>query len=150
VLRWQNTETSIRYALSVTANNFVAYGNLGVYYAERREHEWANRCYRAALVIQPGSRYDWNDLAIDLINQGKYQEAVFSCQAALQVDPTWPSPHSTLGQPTTAEIEMLLLDPMAGLLLKLAEKDLEPLRQNNLWVLARLQQQAAAEAARAA
>jgi len=97
IMHWQNTETLFQHALKVTTNNFVAYNSLGFYFRDLRECKQAERCYRAAIIANPGGQYSWHGLASVLIDQQKYEEAAADCQVALQLDPGMAQAHATLG-----------------------------------------------------
>ena len=97
VLLWQNTETLFRHALAATTNSFVAYNNLGFYFADCKETAQAERCLRASLAIEPSCYQARNKLGSVCIDQGKYVEAVTHCEMALKLNPKMAEAHGTLG-----------------------------------------------------
>jgi tetratricopeptide (TPR) repeat protein len=97
VKKWQDTETLFRYALSVTTNNFIAYTNLGFYYANLHDNAQAMSCFQSALGINPEWAFSWAGMGKVLAEQGKFPEAISNCQTALRLDPRLAEPHGTIG-----------------------------------------------------
>jgi protein O-mannosyl-transferase len=97
VMYWQNTETLFRHAIAVTSRNASAYVTLGRYFGRLREGQQAERCYRTALGLDPRSHTAWNNLACVLIDQGRFEEGLASCQQALRSAPTFAEAHNNLG-----------------------------------------------------
>ena len=94
---WQNSDTLFHRALAVTENNYVAYNNLGYYFADKGEWEKAKDCYRAALQINSTSQHAWNDLGAVLAAQNRYAEAITNYQNALKIAPGFAGAHNNLG-----------------------------------------------------
>ncbi|MCX6927392.1 MAG: tetratricopeptide repeat protein [Verrucomicrobia bacterium] len=94
---WRNTETLFQHALAVTRGNIIAHNSLGFYYTALGNAEEAKRAFRAALADQPSCQYSWQGLAMALVEQQQYNEAIAACQEALKIDPLLAPAHSTIG-----------------------------------------------------
>jgi tetratricopeptide (TPR) repeat protein len=97
LMYWQNTETLFRHAIAISSDNFIAWNNLGFYFAEFHESKQAEQCLRAALAFKPGNFYSLEKLASVFIDEGRYAEAETGARKALEVNPRMSAAHRTLG-----------------------------------------------------
>jgi protein O-mannosyl-transferase len=94
---WHSGETLFRHAVGVTANNYVAYNNLGLGLEAQGQVEEAILNYRNALEINPRSHDALNDLGNALAGQQKYAEAIACLESALRLQPQFAEAHNNLG-----------------------------------------------------
>jgi tetratricopeptide (TPR) repeat protein len=94
---WQDTESLFRHALAVTQNNYLAFNNLGLYFAEHGQWELAKKYYRAALQIAPNYEAARNNLAAALVNDKNYPEGIAMLEEALHINPHSADIESNLG-----------------------------------------------------
>jgi Flp pilus assembly protein TadD len=97
LLYWQDTGALFRHALAVTRNNYVAWNNLGFYFAQQGQLEMAKKCYRAASEIAPTFPGARNNLGATLVYQRRYEEAIVALQDALSLNPRSAETESNLG-----------------------------------------------------
>jgi ribosomal protein S12 methylthiotransferase accessory factor len=60
---------------------------LGFCYYKLKRHEEAVRCFRKAVEIEPESALDWSNLAANLRDLGRRDEAIEMYHRALALDP---------------------------------------------------------------
>ncbi|HSA10026.1 MAG TPA: tetratricopeptide repeat protein [Candidatus Paceibacterota bacterium] len=94
---WRDSEALFRHAVQVTANNYLAYNNLGFYLNGRGRTSEAMENYRMALKINPAYEDALNNLGYALAGQKKFAEAVPLYEAALRVRPNHAEVHNNLG-----------------------------------------------------
>ena len=95
---WQNSETLYQRAIDVTADNYLAQGNLGQYLLripERRAD--AVDHLETALRIEPDYAEAHNNLGVCLINAGLYEAAIPHFEAVLRFQPNYAEPLNNLG-----------------------------------------------------
>jgi protein O-mannosyl-transferase len=97
---WKNSVTLFSHAAAVTANNDVAYLNLGVALAAQGRTDEAIASFNRALAAKPfdsGVQYDvYNNLGAALARQGKTDEAISYYQKALLLSPELAEAHFNL------------------------------------------------------
>jgi len=84
---WRNNFTLYEHALKVTANNYVAYNNLGAAFQSEGMLEEAIGHYRRALRIRPDYFFTHCNLGSALQSQGRFSEAAGHYQYALGLKP---------------------------------------------------------------
>jgi tetratricopeptide (TPR) repeat protein len=94
---WKNSATLFQQALKVTANNYLAYNNLGNVLDRERKVKQAIAHYVKALQINPNFPSAHNNLGNALAGQGKMDEATAHYVKALQINPNFPKAHYNLG-----------------------------------------------------
>jgi tetratricopeptide (TPR) repeat protein len=94
---WKDSETLFRRAVAVTANNHLAFNNLGFTLSEQGRKGEATEMYRAALAIKPDYADALNNLGHALAGDRKYGEAIEHYRRALRVDPGLVEAHNNLG-----------------------------------------------------
>jgi protein O-mannosyl-transferase len=86
---WQTTESLFQHAISVTANNLLAHGNLGVYYGKQGQLEKAAFHLDAVLRQRPkdgGARYALGNV---YLQQGRKENALREYRVAAQDPKQW-------------------------------------------------------------
>jgi Tfp pilus assembly protein PilF len=81
---WQNSETLFRHTLTVTKANYLAYYNLGEYYARQGRYDEAMENCRKALQISPHYSDALNNFGVVLALTGKPDEAVVQIREAIR------------------------------------------------------------------
>jgi tetratricopeptide (TPR) repeat protein len=76
---------------------WMAYNNLGVYYAEHGKLNKAMALYAESLRIKPTYPDACNNLGVALAKQGRIEEAITYYIKALKIDPRFPRAHNNLG-----------------------------------------------------
>ncbi len=95
--RWRNTDTLFSHAAKVTVNNHVAYGNLGLYFADEGNLKVGGALSHAALRIAPRSGQVQNNLGLLLEKQGWLAEAAGHYLAAQRAHPGLAESYNNLG-----------------------------------------------------
>ena len=83
---WKNSETLSRRALQVTTDNYLAYDELGTYYAEHGRTEEAIENLQKCLAIRRWFE-PLHNLGLALAGQGHYTRAILFYKEALQLRP---------------------------------------------------------------
>jgi protein O-mannosyl-transferase len=94
---WKNTETLFKHAAAVTPNNFLAYSNLGYYFAGKGQTLEAMKYYRAAIKINPAIAETHKNLGIVLERTGQLNEAVEEYNEGIRLAPQNFGVHFDLG-----------------------------------------------------
>jgi tetratricopeptide (TPR) repeat protein len=94
---WQNSETLWRHTIACTADNELAYYNLGTFYMRNGRLDSAGACYQEAARLEPDYPNVRNNLGSVLVRQGKADEAIVQFQKALQIKPNYATAHHNLG-----------------------------------------------------
>jgi protein O-mannosyl-transferase len=94
---WRNSEALFSHAVQITERNYLAYNNLGFYFAHRGKPLEAMENYRKALEINPAYEDALNNMGYALAGQKKPLEALPYYQAALSVRPNHVEVHNNLG-----------------------------------------------------
>jgi tetratricopeptide (TPR) repeat protein len=94
---WMNSLTLFEHAIQVTENNYMAYGILGMEYADRGDLEKAVSLYQSALNVNPKFTLARNGLGVALARQGKQAAAVDQFTWAIQIKPGNATAHFNLG-----------------------------------------------------
>jgi hypothetical protein len=87
VCHWRNNFTLYEHALKVTANNYVAYNNLGAAFQSEGMFDEAIDHYQRALRIRPDYFFAHCNLGSALQSQGRFSEAAGHYQYALGLKP---------------------------------------------------------------
>lgn len=93
---WQNSETIFKAALDQNEENFLAHNNLGVFYAERKRFEEADRHYKKVVELNPTYAPGLNNWGSSLARRKRWEEAEFYFKKALLYDPSLESARSNL------------------------------------------------------
>ena len=83
---WRNSIT-LWHAMSVTEDNFIAYGGLGAELAQQGKYDEAIVYLTKALQINPNYPAAHFDMGRILARQGKFNEAIEHFQQALRIEP---------------------------------------------------------------
>ncbi len=94
---WKSSVGLFQHALEATANNFVAYNDLGSAIEKQGRAEEAIACYRKALRIKPDFVLAQSNLGAALGKQGKLQEGVAHLREALRLKPDHADAQNNLG-----------------------------------------------------
>jgi len=94
---WKNSETLFRHAVKVTANNYLAWNNLGFYFAAKNRDAEAKEAYRESLRINPNYADAHNNLGHALAVEKKYTEALEHYRIALRANPNNLEIHNNFG-----------------------------------------------------
>jgi tetratricopeptide (TPR) repeat protein len=94
---WHDSQTLFQRAVDVTANNYLAYNNLGYYLSGKGKLEQAKENYLKSIAINPLYQDALNNLGFALAGERKYSEAIPYYEAALRVSPNHPEIHNNLG-----------------------------------------------------
>jgi tetratricopeptide (TPR) repeat protein len=103
---WRNSETLFRHALAVTKNNYVAYCNLGMFFADQGRMEEAEGCFASAVKANPDYAPALNDLGAALLHKGLVEDAAACIQRSIQLAPADVSSHFNLGQVHVAQAKL--------------------------------------------
>lgn len=90
---WKNSISLFSHALQATKDNFVAHNNLGLALSADGKYEEAIAHYREAIKINPYADLSYFNLVVDLIKQGRIEEAI----AVIKINPDQQKAHSHLG-----------------------------------------------------
>jgi Flp pilus assembly protein TadD len=93
---WKNSVTLFQQALKVTANNYLAYNNLGNVLDREGKVNQAIDHYVKALQINPNFPSAHYNLGYALSRQGKIDEAIAHYSKALQINPDSAGTHNNL------------------------------------------------------
>jgi tetratricopeptide (TPR) repeat protein len=93
---WNNTIALFQHALSITADNSVARGNLGTAYRDQGQFDQAMDHYQRAVDLNPYTRLSQNELGILLAERGRLVEAIGHFQAVLRLNPLDPDAYGNL------------------------------------------------------
>jgi len=94
---WKDSETLFRHALSVTRDNWLAHGNLGVVLEEAGREPEAIAQYEQALQIQPGYPQAQYNLGNALSKMGRLGEAMEHWNQAVRLNPDFAEARYNLG-----------------------------------------------------
>jgi Flp pilus assembly protein TadD len=94
---WQNSAVLFHHAAGVTTGNFIAYNQLGMYWADRHDLQKAEQWYQLSLASNPKFAESWNNLGCVRVEQGQFDQAVSYMQEALRLDPGLTAAHNSLG-----------------------------------------------------
>lgn len=94
---WKNSVTLFQQALKVTANNYLAYNNLGNVLEREGKVKQAIDHYVKALQFNPNFPSAHYNLGHALARQGKMDEAIAHYVKALQINPNFLKAHNNLG-----------------------------------------------------
>jgi tetratricopeptide (TPR) repeat protein len=97
VKHWQNSVTLFNHTLNVTANNFVAYNQLGLALYDQGKFQEAISLFGIALKIKPDYFETHNNLGAALAQQGKTEEALAHFSKALEKKPDSAEVYNNLG-----------------------------------------------------
>jgi tetratricopeptide (TPR) repeat protein len=100
---WQSTESLMRHALAVTADNFVAHGNLGAALAAERRFDEAIEQFETGLRLLPRSADLHYNLGWTLTLSGRFTNAEPHYRAALDLRPDHAPTHTGLAQVLLAQ-----------------------------------------------
>jgi Tfp pilus assembly protein PilF len=94
---WENDRTLFGHALSVTKNNYVACINLGYWYSNRGNVQYALKLYHGALEMAPDDPTALYDVGNALARYRDWNEAIDDYRRALQIMPDQPDILNNLG-----------------------------------------------------
>ncbi len=97
VILWRNSITLFEHTLSVTANNYLIYNNLGVTLARQGKDQKAFLQYQKALEINPRYADAHYNLGKLLARQSKDEEAMVQFMESLRIKPEKKEAHNDLG-----------------------------------------------------
>ncbi len=95
---WQNSEALFRHALAVTSGNFMAHQGLGEELTRIGRDAEAKQEFATALGLYPKLPSARNNLAVILLREGRYDEALNMLQAVLVEAPDLVITHFNLAQ----------------------------------------------------
>jgi tetratricopeptide (TPR) repeat protein len=84
-------------SLNIDSSNAECWSNRGLVAAATGQHDFALRCYLAALELAPTFADAHNNLAVALQAEGALEEAIEHYQTALTIDPSLADVHVNLG-----------------------------------------------------
>ncbi|HET7343754.1 MAG TPA: tetratricopeptide repeat protein [Methylomirabilota bacterium] len=84
---WRDATTLYTHAIRVTADNWLAWNNLGMQYLEARQPEVALACFRKAASIRPDYSHAWHNAGVAQTQLGQLPAALASYERALDLDP---------------------------------------------------------------
>ena len=84
---WRDTNTLFTHSVTVNANNWLAWHQLGLYYVSRNQLDAADAMYQRALRLRPNSSVVNYNYANNLARQGRLDEAEAHFQRALKTHP---------------------------------------------------------------
>lgn len=93
---WRNSETLWRHALAVTRDNFLAYNNLGLVHASRKESREAVTCYLEAIRANPKYMKAYANLGTEYVRLRNPKAAIEAFHQALALAPQEPLLHKNL------------------------------------------------------
>jgi protein O-mannosyl-transferase len=94
---YDNNETLFHYTLTKNPNTWLAYNNLGLALAEKKQYEEAMQCYQKAFELKPDFVYAYNNLGLLLTKQGRYPEAIKYFQTAIHYSSSYAEAYVNLG-----------------------------------------------------
>lgn len=94
---WRNTETLFTRAVAVTKDNYLAYNNLGFYFAKHGRSAEAITHYQASVRLKPDYEEALNNLGHALAEQGRNADALPLLEAALRIKPRHPEVNNNYG-----------------------------------------------------
>ena len=97
VMLWRNSIMLFKHTLSVTADNYLIYNNLGVTLARQGKDQEAFLHYEKALEINPRYADAYYNIGSLLARQGKDEEAVVQFMESLRIKPDKKEAHNDLG-----------------------------------------------------
>jgi tetratricopeptide (TPR) repeat protein len=100
---WHDTETLFQRAVEVEPRNYLAYNNLGFYYANHERQSEALENYRKSLEINPDYVDSLNNMGYSLAKQGRNAEAIPYYERALRVQPNHVEVNNNLGNALSDE-----------------------------------------------
>ncbi len=94
---WHDSEALFKRAVDVTANNYLAYNNLGFYLSGKGKIDQAKANYRKSIEINPLYADALNSLGYALAGEKKFLDAIPYYETALRTSPNHPEIHNNLG-----------------------------------------------------
>ncbi|HEY5910479.1 MAG TPA: tetratricopeptide repeat protein [Verrucomicrobiae bacterium] len=94
---WRDSETLFRRAVEVEPKNYLAYNNLGFYFANHGRPAEALENYRKSIENNPNYEDALNNMGHALAQQQRHAEAIPYYEAALRVRPLHVEVHNNLG-----------------------------------------------------
>jgi tetratricopeptide (TPR) repeat protein len=96
VQHWSNSITLFEHTLHVTANNYMAYNQLGLALSCQGKLQEALNIFSIAQQLKPNHPDAYNNLGVVLAQQGKIQEAITCFSEALRIKADHPEVHNNL------------------------------------------------------
>jgi tetratricopeptide (TPR) repeat protein len=87
VRHWRNSITLCQHAMSVTEDNFIAYGGLGAELGQQGKYDEAIVYLTKALQIMPNYPAAHFNMGMILARRGKFNEAIEHFQQVLRIEP---------------------------------------------------------------
>ncbi len=94
---WRGSEELFSHATKVTADNYIAYNNLGFWYLEHTNYDQAITFTKKAIALNPTYHYAEKNLAYIYEKMGRNAEAIEHYAASLRIIPDQPDALSHLG-----------------------------------------------------
>jgi tetratricopeptide (TPR) repeat protein len=97
---WHDTVTLWTHTIAAVPESFVAYNNLGYYFASEDDEESRAKAleyYKASLRVSPDFPDAKNNLGFSLAREGRLQEAIKFYSEALALNPRFAQVHNNLG-----------------------------------------------------
>jgi protein O-mannosyl-transferase len=94
---WNNNDTLFLHANEVTQNNYLAYNNLGNFYARFGRYTEAIKSYEQAVKIKPDYTLAHNNLGIAYGSLNRLPEAIDAFKQAIKSNPNFAAAYNNLG-----------------------------------------------------
>jgi len=94
---WHDSEALFQRAIEVTADNYLAYNNLGFDLSAKGRFREAKENYAKSIAINPQYPDALNNMGFALAGEKNYVQAIPYYEAALRVSPKQPEVHNNLG-----------------------------------------------------
>ena len=86
---WTNSETLFQHTINVTANNYLAYNNLGTAFCEANLPAEGIKAFREAIRLNPDYADGYNNLGFSYSQMGKQDEAIDQFKEAIRLKPNY-------------------------------------------------------------
>jgi protein O-mannosyl-transferase len=94
---WKDSLSLFQHAAEVTKDNYMAYNNLGILFADEGRLDEAIAHYREALRISPQFAFAQNNIGSALMQKGQLDDAIAHFHEALRLNPDYPEALNNLG-----------------------------------------------------
>ena len=86
---WKNSETLFQHTINVTANNYLAYNNLGTAFCEANLPAEGIKAFQEAIRLNPDYADGYNNLGFSYSRMGKEDEAIYQFKEAIRLKPNY-------------------------------------------------------------